>query len=59
MNLLICPKAYRKNGDKRGKIMCRVSGIVCAHSYFCELVSKWRQTDEAKDCPGRSYDGKS
>ena len=58
MNILSCRHAYRKNGDKRGKIMCKVSGLLCAHQYYCEVVSKWRQLDSARDCPGRSEDGK-
>ena len=57
MNILICPKAYRKQGDKRGKVMCRVSNGICAHQYFCEVVCKYRQMDSAKNCPGRSDNG--
>lgn len=56
-SMLICEKAYRKGGDRRGKIMCKDSGIVCAHSYYCDLVSKYRQLDSAKNCPGRKKDG--
>lgn len=58
MNILLCPEAFRKNGDKRGKIMCKVSGLLCAHQYYCEVVSKYRQLDGAKTCPGRSDNGK-
>lgn len=54
MNMLICRNAYRKGGDKRGKIMCRVSGIVCAHAYYCELSSKYKQLESAKSCPERA-----
>lgn len=57
MNMLICPEAFRKDGDRRGKILCRVSGQLCAHQHFCEVVSRYRQTDSAKDCPGRSGNG--
>ena len=57
MNILICPDAYRKKGDKRGKVMCKVSGSICAHQYFCEVVCKFRQLDSAKNCPGRSDNG--
>lgn len=58
MSILICPKAYRQNNDKRGKIMCKVSGTICAHQYLCQVTSKYRQTDGANDCLGRSQDGK-
>lgn len=54
MYILQCEKAYRKNGDRRGRIMCQVSGLFCAHTYWCELAGKFKQTDSAKDCPGRS-----
>ena len=53
MDLLICPHAYRKNNGRRGKIMCKKSGILCAHQYYCGLSMKFKQTDGAKDCPGR------
>ncbi len=53
MSSLICPKAYRKDGDRRGKIMCRVTGSVCAHIKYCDLNGKYRQTDSAQKCPGR------
>lgn len=52
-SMLICKKAYRKNGDKRGKIMCKDSGLVCAHSYYCDLVNRYRQLESAKNCPGK------
>ena len=51
MSMLICQQAFRK--DKRGKIMCRVSGLPCAHSYFCSVSMKYKQLDSAKDCPGK------
>ena len=54
MSILICPDATIKPGDKRKRIICKVSGMLCAHQYFCEVVSKFRQLDSAKDCPGRS-----
>lgn len=53
MNMLVCPKAHRKGGDKRGKIMCKVSALPCAHSYFCNISMKYKQLDSAKDCPGK------
>lgn len=47
--MLICEKAFVKNK----KIMCEVSGMSCAHVRFCQLTGKYRQTDNAKKCPGR------
>lgn len=58
MNMLICPDAYRKPGDKRQAVMCKVSGMACAHQYYCEVVSKFRQLDSAKNCPGRRDNAK-
>lgn len=58
MQILYCHDAYYKPGDKRKAIMCKVSGMTCAHQYFCEVVSKFRQLDSAKDCPGRSENAK-
>lgn len=59
MDLLICEHAYRKNNDRRGKIMCKKSGILCAHQYYCGLSMKFKQTDGAKTCPGREDNGKN
>lgn len=55
-SMLICKKAYRKNGDKRGKIMCKVSELPCAHAYYCDLVNKYRQLESAKRCPGKEQE---
>ena len=57
MNMLICPDAYRKPGDKRKAVMCKVSGLACAHQYFCQLTGQFKQLDRAKKCPGRSENG--
>lgn len=51
MSMLICPKAYRKNGDPRGKIMCSVMDNICVHVRYCELLRKYRQTEAAEKCP--------
>ena len=51
--MLICEKSYFKNNNQRDKIMCKVSQLPCAHSYFCQHVMKYRQLESAKDCPGR------
>lgn len=34
------------------KILCRQSGITCAHVHFCGITMKWSQTEAAKICPG-------
>lgn len=52
--MLICKEAYM---DGR-KIMCKVSGITCAHVRYCGLTMKWHQTDGAYDCPGREQGNK-
>lgn len=51
--MLICKKAYMKDR----KIMCKVSGITCAHVRYCGLTMRWSQTDSAYTCPGRDDDG--
>ena len=58
MQILLCPDAFIKPNDRRRPIMCRVSNLPCAHQKYCEVVSKFRQTDTAKECPGRSDNGK-
>lgn len=50
--MLICEKAFM-NGKN---IMCRISGNRCAHVKLCQLTGKFRQTESAKDCPGRGKD---
>lgn len=56
--MLICEKAYFRNNDQREKIMCKVSGLLCAHSYYCQHVMKYRQLSSAKTCPGRENGNK-
>lgn len=51
--MLICEKAYIRKDDKRRMIMCRVSGMVCAHVYYCDVVRRFRQKPSAANCPGR------
>lgn len=49
MDLLACDKAYRDDG---GKIRCKDSdGLICAHSYYCHLQSKYKQLPSAAFCP--------
>lgn len=49
----LCQKAYRKGG-KRGKIYCTVSGIVCAHQYWCGMAVEFRHTAGVDNCPGKN-----
>ena len=51
--MLICEKAYIKEGDKRRMIMCKVSKMICAHAYYCDVVNRFRQKPSAERCPGR------
>ncbi len=53
--MLICNRAYMDGK----RIMCKVSGMGCAHVHFCALTMKWSQTDSALDCPGREDHGKN
>lgn len=53
--MLICEKSYM-NGKR---IMCKESGVGCAHVHYCGLTMKWSQTDGAEKCPGRFTDGKN
>ena len=53
MSPLICKHAYREGGKKRGKVYCKVSGIVCAHVKWCELNGEFQQLASAADCPGK------
>lgn len=59
MSPLLCQEAYRVPGDRRGKIMCRVTGSICAHIKYCDINGKYSQLDSAKDCPGRSENAKA
>lgn len=54
MDLLLCDKAYRT--DRRGKIMCKVSGILCAHQYYCAPANRFKHLNTAADCPGKEMD---
>ena len=51
--MLICEKAYFKDNDQRGKIMCKISNLPCAHSHYCSHSMKYRQLNSAYQCPGR------
>lgn len=49
MDLLLCPYAYRE--DEHGKIYCKSKGFLCAHIYYCQLQSKYKQLPSAGSCP--------
>lgn len=49
--MLICDKAYIKQGQKPQKIYCRaLDGGPCAHVRYCAVSMKYYQTDAAKNC---------
>lgn len=50
---MYCEKATYKDGNPKKYIMCRDSGMICAHSYFCDVVRRYRQLESAQRCPGR------
>lgn len=45
---MYCRNAYIKDR----KILCKESGISCAHVHFCGITMKWSQTESARKCPG-------
>lgn len=47
---IICKHGKR---EKNGRIGCRKTGSLCAHVYYCQLQSRWKQTAAAEHCPGR------
>ena len=49
---LLCPQAYRRDG-KRKPIICKVSGILCAHQYWCDMAVEYKHHPAAASCPGR------
>ena len=55
---LLCPQAYRRDG-KRKPIICKVSGILCAHQYWCDMSVEYKHPPDAAACPGQEEeDGK-
>lgn len=48
---LLCEQAYRKS--KHDKIMCKVSGILCAHQFWCDISVEFKHFPSAEHCPGR------
>jgi len=49
---LLCPLAYRRDGPRK-PIICKVSGIVCAHQFWCDISVEFKHHPEAKTCPGQ------
>ena len=49
MDLLLCNNAVRP--EEHGKIYCKESGFLCAHIYYCQLQSKYKQLPSVVDCP--------
>ena len=48
---LLCDQAYRKG--KHDKIMCKVSGILCAHQFWCDISVEYKHFPAAAECPGK------
>ena len=49
--MLICDKAFIKQGQKPQKIYCKAQGGgLCVHVRYCGVSMKYYQTDAAKDC---------
>ena len=57
MSKLLCEFAYRK--EKRGKIYCKQSGIVCAHQFWCDMAVEFKHLPDAERCPGREVNNET
>ncbi len=51
----ICDKGKRQGG-KRGKIICTVTDKLCAHQYWCSMACEYRHTAQVDNCPGKHKD---
>lgn len=49
---LLCPLAFRRDGPRR-PIICKDSGILCAHQYWCDMAVEFKHHPEAATCPGQ------
>ena len=49
---LLCPQAYRRDGPRK-PIVCRKSGILCAHQYWCNMSVEYKHHPAAASCPGQ------
>lgn len=56
--MLICKYGYY---DKKKFLKCRLDDMVCLHIKYCQLTTKWSQTDAAAGCLKREVldDGKT
>lgn len=55
---LLCPQAYRRDGPRK-PIVCRKSGILCAHQFWCDMSVEYKHHPTAASCPGQEEeDGK-
>ena len=46
-----CPNG-KYNSDMR--IVCKASGMLCAHQYWCGCAGRCKLTKGAENCPGRN-----
>lgn len=49
---LLCPLAYRRDGPTK-PIICKVSGILCAHQFWCDMAVEFKHHPAAAKCPGQ------
>ena len=49
---LLCPQAYRRDGPRK-PIVCRKSGILCAHQFWCDMSVEYKHHPAAASCPGQ------
>lgn len=49
---LLCPLAFRRDGPTK-PIICKVSGILCAHQFWCDMAVEFKHHPAAAKCPGQ------
>lgn len=49
---LLCPLAYRRDGPEK-PIICKESGILCAHQFWCDISVEYKHHPQAANCPGK------
>lgn len=52
---LLCPLAFRRDGPTK-PIICKVSGILCAHQFWCDMAVEFKHHPAAAKCPGQEED---
>lgn len=54
---LLCPLAFRRDGPTK-PIICKVSGILCAHQFWCDMAVEFKHHPAAAKCPGQEQTNK-